>query len=150
MITYQLERFSAVVDEIKPLIWDQWEGIAINKEKVIINPNYELYGQLDDSGILSIVTVRDDGALVGYCIWTVIFSFHYRDHRWAIADTIYIKPSHRKGFAAARLLKLSESVLRQRGVSVADIGSKVALDFGAVLKRRGWRHIENKHQKILI
>ena len=73
MIEYKEETYSQVIDEIKPLLEDHWEEIALNKEVIKLNPNYEMYEKLCNAGVMRIVTARDDGKLIGYCICIIAY-----------------------------------------------------------------------------
>ena len=85
-IKYQQEFLHSVVEDIKPLLEEHWEEVALNKDKIKINPDWEAYFSLESQGKLDIFTARDEGVLVGYfvvfvyphihCIYTYSMCIH--------------------------------------------------------------------------
>ena len=67
-IKYQQEFLSTVVEDIKPLLKEHWEEIALNKEKIKLNPDWDTYEELEHQGRLKVFTARQDGSLVGYFV----------------------------------------------------------------------------------
>lgn len=148
-ITYQQELLDNVRDEIKVLIAAHWEEIALNKEVIKLNPDWEAYEDLEQSGILKIFTARDNGTLVGYFVVFVSVNIHYKDHLFASNDIIYLSPDYRKGFTGIKLIKFAEKYLKEDGVSVMTINTKVHKPFGPVLKKLGFGLIEEVYSKKL-
>jgi len=150
VIKFAREKFTDVCDEIKPLLEDHWQEIALNKDKIKLNPDWNRYFQMECAEQLAIFTMRDNGKMVGYFVIIMIKHLHYVDHVFAFNDIIFVHPSYRKGMNAIRFIKFCESEVKKIGASVLTINSKVHAPFGSILERIGYAHIEQIYSKALI
>jgi len=78
MITLQIEPFSEFIIEAKPLLPLHWEELALNKDKVPLDPKYEDYYAREEAGGILVVTVREKGELTGYFIGMIAPGLHYK------------------------------------------------------------------------
>jgi len=134
MITYQQEFLCSCEKEAQELIRLHWEEIATNKETIKLNPDWDLYYALEDRGNLNIYTAREDGRLVGYFVVIVGSNLHYKDHMFAENDILYLHPNYRQGWTGIRLLKFAEKALKEEGVSVIKINTKVHKPFDPLME----------------
>jgi GNAT superfamily N-acetyltransferase len=148
-IKYQQEFLSGVRGEIEPLLNSHWEEIALNKEKIKLNPDWDAYESFEHQGKLKIFTARDEGQLVGYFVVIVGTNIHYKDHLFASNDIIYLSPNHRKGFTGIKLIKFAEKCLKNDGVSVLTINTKVHQPFDKLMDFLKFRKIERVYSKYL-
>jgi hypothetical protein len=148
-VKYQQEFLSSVRGEIEPLLNSHWEEIALNKEKIKLNPDWDAYQSLEEQGKLKIFTARDDEQLVGYFVVIVGTNIHYKDHLFAANDIIYLSPKHRKGFTGIKLIKFAEKCLKNDGVSVLTINTKVHQPFDKLMDFLKFRKIERVYSKYL-
>jgi len=65
---YQQEFLSSVYIEIQALIELHWEQIALNKDEIKLNPDWDQYEAAEAQGVLKVFTARDEGVLVGYFV----------------------------------------------------------------------------------
>lgn len=147
--TYQQEFLLSVEDEIKPLLEDHWDEIATNKHIIKLNPDWDIYHQLEQEGMLHIFTARDEGKLIGYFVTITRANIHYKDHLFAANDIIFIKQEYRKGFTGIRLIKFAEKFLKEDGISVLLINTKIHKPFDKLLLWLNYKHIENVYSKFL-
>ena len=103
MIAYQEETFDQVIEEIKPLLEDHWQEIALHKDSIKLNPDYARYEQMFKNGNMRIVTARNDGKLVGYCIMMLYNHIHYKDQFMAMDDIFFIDKDYRNGLTGVKL-----------------------------------------------
>lgn len=148
-IKYQQEFLATVKDEIVPLLNSHWEEIALNKDKIKLNPDWDAYDNLEKVDKLKIFTARDGNKLVGYFVVIVGVNIHYKDHLFASNDIIYLSPEHRKGFTGIRLIKFAEKCLKQDGISVLTINTKVHQPFDRLMDFLKFRKIERVYSKYL-
>lgn len=149
MITYQQESLVTVKADIIPLLEKHWEEVALNKEKIKLNPDWDAYANLEDAGILKIFTSREDGKLVGYFVVFVKSHIHYKDHLFCYNDVIFVDEEYRKGFTSTRLIKFAEKCLKADGVEVMIVNTKRHKPFDSLLVWLGYKHIENLYSKVL-
>lgn len=148
--SYKIESVDEVEEEIKLLIEDHWEEIALNQDVIKLNPDFELYKKLEEEGYLGIYTVRDEGELVGYFLVLAHNNLHYKDHIFATNDIIYIKPELRNKSVGKNLIQFAEDDLRKRGVSVLVINTKVHQPFDGLMEHMGYNLIERVYSKCFI
>lgn len=142
MLTAQVESFIERLDELKPLLPGHWEELALNKDKVPLDPQYEVYFQREQRGELIFVTLRKDGALVGYFIAFIAPGLHYKTCLTCTMDIFYLHPDHRGGTAALRLFRFVMKELKRRGVNRAFFGSKMHKDSGRLFEALGFQPVE--------
>lgn len=147
---FQIELTASIEDEIKTLIKDHWEEIALNKDVIKLNPDFEAYKRLEAEGYLGIYTCRFDGELVGYFVILATHNLHYKDHIFATNDIIYLKPEHRNKSAGKELIEFAENDLKERGVSVLAINTKVHQPFDKLMEHMGFNLIERVYAKCFI
>tara|TARA_R110002072_G_scaffold130943_1_gene270267 strand:+ start:1149 stop:1616 length:468 start_codon:yes stop_codon:yes gene_type:complete len=148
-IEFQQEFLCQVREDIIPLIESHWEEIAVNKDHIKLNPDWDAYEKLEESGMLTIFTARCSDKLIGYFVVILTKSIHYKDHLFASNDIIYLSPNYRKGMTGIRLIKFAEKYLRKDGASVMIINTKVKNPFDPILERLGFNLSERVYTKYL-
>ena len=63
-VKYQQEFLDSVVDDAKVLLESHWEEVALNKDKIKINPDWDAYYALQEQGKLDIFTATASRLLV--------------------------------------------------------------------------------------
>jgi hypothetical protein len=107
------------------------------------------YFKIEDAGMLRIFCVRDAGSkLVGYAMYFVRQNPHYASTYGAQCDMIYILPEHRGG-TGEKFIEWIDQSLKAEGVNVVSHHAKVYYDFGNMLKRLNYEHVENIYLKRL-
>jgi GNAT superfamily N-acetyltransferase len=148
-LSFQVEPFSAIFDEVQPLIFRHWEDLALNKDKVPLLPNWARYRQLEGDGALSIVTARNNGRLVGYSAMILSPGLHYSSCYEARMDIFWLSPEVRGRMGGVRLFRAVEKELQRRGVQRVYVGSKLHKDVGRLFTALGYHPIETWYSKML-
>jgi len=146
---FALESLAKVRREIEPLLEEHWKEIALNKEKIKLNPDWRAYADLDSIHALRIYTARKDGKLMGYFVVIVSKSLHYRDHLFANNDIIFLTKPARKGLTGVKLIKFALDSLEAEGVTKVHINTKAHQPFDAILERLGFEEIERVYSLML-
>lgn len=133
------ERFSAIAKELPPLFEQHWREIAVNQENVPLCPHWDRYFDLDLAGVLRVLTVRSGDALVGYHFVFVFPHLHYFSTMWGESDLFWLAPAFRSGWTGYKLLRIVRDTLKENGVKVHRINSKVHFDLGPILERLGYK-----------
>jgi hypothetical protein len=148
-VTYKQEILHTVQEEIKPLLEKHWQEIALNQEKIKLNPDWEAYATLEDIGALRIFTAREGDILAGYFVTVVHRSLHYKDHLFANNDVIYLLPEHRVGMTGPNLIRFAEKCLKEDGVSLLAVNTKCHKPFDRLLEWLGYNKIESVYSKYI-
>lgn len=110
MLTFHVERLSDVRAEAEPLLKRHWEEIALNKDKVPLDPDWPVYAELEKAGFLLITTARNErGELNGYVADVLHGALHYRSQRVAENDIFWLAPERRGGLEGFRLLRAADA-----------------------------------------
>jgi len=148
-VTYQQEFLDTFIKDCKTLLEDHWKEVALNKDKIKLNPDFDRYYKLQEQGSLDIFTARDNGVLVGYFVVFVDTNLHYKDHLFAKNDLVYIDPNYRKGFTAVRLIKFAEKSLKEDGVSVLVVNTKNHKPFHKLMRYLKFSDTETIYTKFI-
>lgn len=149
MIVYRQESLATCKEDALPLLEKHWEEIALNKDKIKLNPDWDAYSDLEDADVLRVFTARDGDKLVGYFVTFVKEHIHYKDHLFAYNDILFLSANYRKGFVGPKLMKFAEKCLKEDGVAVLVVNTKLHKPFDMLLKWLGYKHIENLYSKVL-
>lgn len=147
MLTLQVESFTELLGELKPLLPLHWEELALDKDKVPLDPQFDIYIRRETAGEVMMVTARRDGELVGYFIGFVAPGLHYKTCLTLIMDIFFIRPDARNGFAGVKLFKAVEKEARRRGVQRMIVGSKMHADASVLFERLNYLPVETYFSK---
>lgn len=142
MITVMVESLTERLPELMPILPLHYDELALNQEKVPLDPQYNIYLERDARGEVMLVAVRDSGALIGYFIGFVAPGLHYRTCLTLTLDIFYIHPDHRGNSTGAKLFKAVEAEAKRRGVQRMFVGSKTHLDASWLFERLGYTKVE--------
>lgn len=124
MLTVAFESFIEGLEELKILLPLHYEELALNKDKVPLDPQYEEYFRREHDGRLIYATLRESGELVGYFIGFVAPGLHYQTCLTCIMDIFYVNPKHRGKRGGLILYQELEKELKRRGVQRVYVGFK--------------------------
>lgn len=146
--THRRETWDEMVDDIKPLLHDHWEELALYKDDIPLDPDFEQYRAIYDAGILRPYGTRLNGKLIGYALFTVTQRHPHYKHRWAINDIIFIHPDHRNFGCGSGLFDCFEKELNSWGPVVIHITGKTDHpELAMLLTARGYGHVEFGYSK---
>jgi GNAT superfamily N-acetyltransferase len=149
MLTAQVEPFPPFLAEVQPLLQGHWEELALNKDKVPLDPQYDEYLRRDALGQTSVVTLREAGRLAGYFVGFIAPGFHYKTCLTYTMDIFYVCPSTRGKNGGAIMVKTLEHELRRRGVHRMFMGTKCHKDAGFLFEKLGYEKVEIYYSKWL-
>jgi GNAT superfamily N-acetyltransferase len=148
-MSYQVESFRACTAELKEYEHQHWEELALTKDAVPVAMDWPRYWQLEQENKLHLVTVRDDGYLVGYQITFVGGHFHYKDTLHGMVDLYFVAPAYRKSKIGLELLKFAEKSLKELGVVKIITGCKVHMDHTTLFERLGYMFSDKTFMKLI-
>jgi GNAT superfamily N-acetyltransferase len=146
---FAIENLAKVRREIEPLLKQHYDEIALNKDIIKMNPDWEAYARLDAVNALRIYTARRNDKLLGYFVVIVSKSLHYRDHLFANNDVIFLAKPARKGLTGVKLIKYAIDSLAAEGITKLHINTKAHQPFDAILERLNFEEIERVYSLVL-
>lgn len=135
---FQAESLAEVRSEVDELFRLHWEEIALNQDRIKLDPDFKVYEELARAGQFMFITCRVDGELVGYSAWIIRPHPHYKSTTFAYNDVIFLKKEHRRGRVGLELIKTSEYLMEVLGADKIQWHVKSSNDWGKILKRLGY------------
>jgi len=136
--TLQVESVEKWSLESKDLVYAHWQELGLDLD-LEIAPDFEKMAMLEDMGMFKVVTVREDGQLVGYLLAVVNTHLHYKNSpKMLIVDAYYISPECRSG-RGVKLVRFTEELARQLGAIKIYFSCKVHKDHSKLFTALGYR-----------
>lgn len=149
MITAQPETWGSFLPELREIIGQHYEELALNKDVIPLVPRWDQYEARDMSGSLMLIVARDAGRPVGYFIGFLAHHMHYATSYNLLCDIFYIRPEFRNGWAGVRLFRAMETEARRRGVQRIVVTSKLHLPADGLLRFMKFEPIETVYSKMI-
>lgn len=146
-MTAQVENLTERLDEMMPLFPQHFEELALNKDKVPLDPQYDIYLMRDARGEVLFVTLRELGELIGYFVGFVAPGLHYKTCLTLTMDIFYVRPDKRNGTAGIKLFRAVEKEAKRRGVQRWFVGSKTHADASVLFEYLGFQKVETYYSK---
>lgn len=151
MISIKVESFTKCFEEIQPLTVEHWRELALEQDKVPLDPRWDIYLERDHVGDILFVTVREKGKLLGYFVGFVGPGLHYKSCKTLQMDVFWIHPDLRDSDSlssieaeviAEDLFSAVQQEAKRRGVKRIFVGSKMHKDASALFERIGYTEVE--------
>lgn len=149
MITFAVEDWFDVKGQMAHLWPSHWEEVALNRDTIKLDPDFDTYDWMARNGQLHIVVARKEGVVVGYHFTIVKPHLHYKTSLSGLTDIYYIAPQYRSGRTPLRLFEYVEKTLKARGVEKLFTGTKLSLDAGPLFEHMGWTPTERLYTKYI-
>lgn len=148
MITVQIEDYEACLEEMQAIYPDHYEALALNKDKVPLDPDYDIYLAMNEVGKILCATLRDDKReMMGYFIGLVNPGLHYKTCLTLTMDIFWVCPAARGQWVGVKLFRCVEEEAKRLGVQRVFYGSKVHQDASMLFKRLGCEEVETSYTK---
>lgn len=148
-MTFAREIFSeALVEEMKPL-WEKHHQETAAYMDIPLDPNVAVYGDAETRGTLRIYTARQGRKLVGYQIFFIMLHPHCISSLQAVQDILFIDKGFRLGLVGYKFIRWCGEELKKEGVQVIFQHISAAHDFGRMLLRMGYQHVDSVYGRRL-
>lgn len=145
-LSAQVEPFSRIAVELPPLFQRHWEELALNRDTILLDPDWDRMFMLEAQGMLHVTTARlSEGALVGYIFNIIGKHLHYRGTVFADIDMFWLDPAYRGGWFAIRWFRENQKLLDRLGVKKQHVSIKnhyLSGRVGSIFRRLGYSPIE--------
>lgn len=136
-----VESYRDVLPEMLPLYPLHHAEASPNTDKPegALAMRFDIYDALAND--IALVTLREDGILVGYCLVFVAPGLHTRHCLTGSTDLLFVHPAVRGRFGGMRLIRAMRDELKRRGVHRWAMGVKNDLrnGLGRMLELNGFR-----------
>ena len=147
-ITFQKESLNDFIEEFAGLLKPHMAEINVSQRLgFVFKPDYGRYIKLQEAGVYTVVTCRDDGKLVGYSVFSVFPHIRYMDCKFAKEDLYYIVPEYRGNGLGTKLFIETEKVLKEQGVDQIVFTTKIYSDHSSIFEKLGYELFEKSFTK---
>lgn len=146
MLSMQIEDWKTFWADGAQLTYNSY---AETGEGLSFDPDVSGYGDLYNAGRMVILTVRDDGNMVGYLLMIVMQHLHSKTIRTAFEEGMYLTPLYRKGTTGVLMIKFMERVLGTLGVTRVYFTNRPQRDLSSLYRRLGCEIVAEQWAKNL-
>jgi len=147
VITANVESFTVCFDEWRGLIAGHWERLALDRDKVPLDPMWDSYFTREERGELMFLVLRDRGRMIGYWLAFIAPGLHYKTCLTATMDIWYLVPGYEQTMASMILMRGVEHEYKRRGVDRSFVGEKLHRPCGRLYEAFGYQPIETYYSK---
>ena len=149
MITAGVESWKAFLPELRGIIEQHYEELALNRDRIPLVPRWDKYEDHDRAGSLVLVVVRKGEEAAGYFIGFTALHMHYGETLHLLCDIFYIKPEFRRGGAGTQLFQATEAEAARRGVVKMVVSAKLHNDASPLLRLLQYEPVETVFTKMI-
>lgn len=137
--TFNTEQYTPeFLKELAPLIYLHYKEISADLD-IPLQPVWDDYAKAAAAGVLRIFTIRCDGKLIGYSVFSVRPATHYETSIQANNDIIWLHEDFRKQLLGYRFIQWCDRQLRITDkVQKVRHHVKLAHNWGKLLERQGY------------
>lgn len=131
--------------EMAPLFEKHYKEISAFQD-IPLKMDLDKYLIIEQAGNLRCFVIRDnedDIKLIGYAIFFVHTNMHYSDSLQAVQDILYIDKDYRGQGNGQMFIDWCDQELKRMGVDLTYHHVKTKFNFGPMLQKIGYRHVEN-------
>lgn len=137
-----------ILPELKTIVQDHYLEIATYQD-IPLDPDYDRYLFIEETGTLRIFTIREDKELVGYCVLFVHPSLQFKSSVQAVQDLLFLKQDLRKQGIGAQFLNWIDSQLKAEGIQVVYQHTKAGKSFASLLESLGYKLVDQVYARRL-
>ena len=115
MIDLNTETIAQVRPEIGGLLAAHYDELATDKRVIRLDPDWGKYEGMERNRSLLIFTARQDGRLVGYSVFFLVWGMHCKSNLFGQNDLIFLDRSARMGGTGVRLIRYSAEQIKEAG-----------------------------------
>lgn len=148
-ITIQEERWEPFVKDGWPLFLIHYDELSLDKKfKLALDPTP--YLEAERKGTLFLVTMRDNGILIGYFVGAIVNHLHYAQAGPMVStDMYFILSEYRNGNTGLKFFADIEARARTKGAVKFYITCKAKLDISPMLEAMGFHFTDRVFTKLL-
>lgn len=147
-ITAQIENYTDCLDELRPMHHEHWLQLGPDRDKVPLDPQYDVYLQCDKDGKILLATLRENGELAGYFIGFVTPGLHYKTCLTLTMDIFWIREESRdKELGGVKLFRAAFEEAKRLGVQRIVCASKTHQDASRLFEFLKMEKIETHYSK---
>lgn len=147
-LTYSVERYEDILCELKDLLPSFFKEVDIYPENPTPNINHDELINLDDLGVLQVVTSRAD-KLVGFHISIIRNDLFYQHIKMGYVLFYYLLPDYRGNGNGTSMFEYADQCFKDEDVERVFMSRKIYIDNSKLFKNLGYTQFEANYTKAL-
>jgi len=131
----QEEDFEACIPELKPMMAELEDDVQFTCP---LQVDWSLYIAISNAGAVKLLTCRDDGVLLGFCVIMLSPNLHSIGNVIAMSTGIFCPKAYRGKGVGLKLIALAEEKQKQYNWHELMIASRAVKPLDKILTRRGY------------
>ena len=141
--------FPDLIHEFVPYVSDQYEELSNVKGQIPLDLDIDQFRLLEESGILRMITARNEGKLIGYVVWLIFPHLHFKGVSHAMADLYHVAKSERGKGTGRAMFEYAINYCKGSGVRRILMGEKIAHPHSKLLESFGFEMTEHFYQLVV-
>lgn len=130
-----------LIEEIEPLAVANWTETGFTADAPL-DINWAGYLTAQEVGILSLITARKNGDLIGYGAYIIQSHMHCASIMQAVQTVLFVAPEYRRGAVGYRMIAESDKILAARGATIIMRQVSDKVDYSKLLYRLSYGETE--------
>lgn len=149
MLTTRVCRITEHLDALWPLLRAHRNELATHLELMPLEPQVDVYRELEERGKLLSLVLEHEGEIVGYSVNIISHNLHYGPLKVCQNDVIFVSSSWRSEGGGKLLLQATEIEARQLGCAMILMHAKPDTRLDELLPGYGYAVQDVIHSKVL-
>ena len=149
MLTTRVCTITEHLDALWPLLRAHRLELATHLEIMPLEPQIDVYRELEQRGKLLSLVLEHEGTIVGYSVNVISHNLHYGPLKVCQNDVIYVSTSWRSEGGGRKLLEATEVEARRLGCKMILMHAKPETRLDEVLPGYGYSVQDVIHSKVL-
>ena len=146
MISVQREEYSGVIDYLDNLSTTMTKETDLG-HSYTPDVDHDQFLDLEDMGLLHVVTARKDGEIVGFHISTIQNDIFYKTKKTAFVLFYYLDKKYRGNGNGLKLFEFADNEFKNIGVQRALMSRKVHINNEKLFTKLSYNLIESNYEK---
>lgn len=143
----QVEPLKKCIVEMDAMLVEDWNAIGTTIGEPPIDMDWDHYIEQEQLQQCVPITAREDEELVGFAMYMVIMHPHHKTVRYALCDSLIVKPAYRNVGIGAKLVTAAEPLLKMYYVKWIVHAFRTAYDVEPLFPRLGFTLVEQSYVK---
>lgn len=149
MLTTRVCTITEHLDALWPLLRAHRNELATHLELMPLEPQIDVYRELEERGKLLSLVLEHEGTIVGYSVNIISHNLHYGPLKVCQNDVIYVSTSWRSEGGGRKLLEATEIEARRHDCKMILMHAKPDTRLDEVLPGYGYQVQDVIHSKVL-
>lgn len=146
MTSIKLELFDECIEDLTPLLISYWGEADERRDSSSMDLGFDTYKQLEDLGLLHIITCREKTTVVGFVVFLLSQCTHTGKQK-ACMEVLYVDAEYRGTGLARSILDIAE---KEIDADYFFCTLKTEFPHNNLVKECGYSHVENVYMKEII